>query len=643
MGHIQKLDLFTSNRIAAGEVVERPASVAKELIENALDAGATSISVEIEDGGIRLLRVTDNGSGMDGEDAALSFERHATSKVSRAEDLDHIATLGFRGEALSSIAAVAQVEMQTRLRGAEYGVCVQMSAGELIEIGPIGCPDGTSILVENLFFQTPVRREFLKKPALEAGAVGDIVARYLLANPLVSFKFSNDGKAIYHSPGDGDLKSAIYCVYGKETVEALRQVDGQDDEINASLRGYVTRSDAARSNRRAQSFFVNRRYVQSASLSLALQEAFGTRLMGGRFPLAVLFLDLPYETVDVNVHPHKTEIRFRQEAELLAFVKRTVEASLLEKEAVVWHVAEESDETDSLRSTMTRVEPEQLPFSQKNDNTTVETSAKIDAATAKPQGDREGSTEADTVAPAVATISQQSGIPVIDDHALRNTNYLDGSESVMAIGSVREEASAAQQTVFFEDDDITAPIRIIGQAFTTYIIAEKNSDLYLVDQHAAHERMIYEEMVEKTDYGQRQTLLMPYEVILESEAYALLEAERNTFQKMGFTWKTEDGQLIEILTLPRLFEEAETADFLFEAIEAIRNWPDRSAADLKKLSLATYACKHAIRSQDLLNEDQMSALLARFDELGEWNCPHGRPIVLKVTRKELDKRFRRIV
>ena len=649
MGNIRKLDLFTSNRIAAGEVVERPASAVKELIENSIDAGATAISVEISGGGIDLIRVTDNGSGMLSEDVGLAFERHATSKIAQPNDLDHIATLGFRGEALSSIAAIAQVELQTRTKESEFGAQIHVAGGEVQRIRAIGCPDGTSICVENLFFNTPVRREFLRKPKTEAGAVGDIVSRYILGEPSISFKYINDGKIIYHSPGDGDLRSGMYCIYGRDVLDALKKIEYTDEANALTLSGYVTRSDMARGNRRAQSFFVNGRYVQVPVLSQAIQEAYGTRLMGGRFPLCAIHLQLPFEAVDVNIHPHKMELRFKEEAMIVQAMMRAVEASLAEKYAVAWRPPEDAnaptEKSPLFQSTAKVLSSEEKPF--EGENTSKETAEESAAELEERRQSEEIETQIDKSLIEekdlrVSTAPQKKR-KLLDDSSIRNIRLpeQESGQKSSVFFSVREDT----QVSFFEEEQAEHgfPLHILGQAFTTYIIAERGDELFFVDQHAAHERMIYDEMVEKTNFQSAQRLIVPYEIVLDSESYALLETEREELCTMGFDFRSEDGQMVSVTSVPQFFEEAETGDFILEAIEAIREMTKQSAARLKRDRLASFACKHAIRGHDLLSDEQMAVILQRFEKMGEWNCPHGRPIVIRMSKRDLEKLFKRIV
>ena len=626
MGSIQKLDLFTANRIAAGEVVERPASAVKELLENAIDAGASAISVAIEGGGIRRIRVTDNGCGIPEAELELAFERHATSKIHRADDLDRIATLGFRGEALNSIAAVAQVQMQTRTPGSEFGAQIDIAGGELRGVRALGCPDGTSICVENLFFNTPARLEFLRKPALEAGAVGDIVARYLLAKPGISFKYSNGGKLIYHSPGDGDLRSGLYCIYGKEVLEALKALDYEDKQLALRIHGYVTRSEAARPNRKAQSFFVNGRYVHAPLLSRAVQEAFGSRLMGGRFPLCTVCLTLPYEAVDANIHPHKMELRFKQETAIARAMMDAVQQSLAERHAVTWHAPVEEAQPTARRSTAGSAihQPD------------------MGAVTTPTSPSPENSAPTPPL-PAQQPLAPQPipTAPKMDDAPLREVRIDESLPWQKAALKVRENS---QQMDFWKEGvEGAPPLRILGQVFATYIVVEQGDQLFWVDQHAAHERMIYDELVASTQYQSAQTLLVPYELLLDSEQYAILQSEREALTSMGFAFDDEDGQLVRVHSVPQLFAEAETGAFLLEVIAAIQQAQGSAAARLKRHDLATYACKHAIRAHDILTQEQMAAILRRFEELGEWNCPHGRPIVIRMTRRELEKLFKRIV
>ena len=642
MGKIHKLDLFTANRIAAGEVVERPASVVKELVENAIDAGSSAINVEIKNGGIDLISVTDNGSGIAQEDALLAFARHATSKISQQNDLDKISTLGFRGEALCSIAAVAQVEMQSRIEEEESGSLLRVHGGVVVENTPFGCPPGTSFRVGNLFYNTPARLHFLKKPAYEGAAIGNIVARYIMANPHISFKFIQDGRQIYHSPGDGDLLTAIYCVYGRETVTSLLSLEAIDEENALSITGFISKPEGARPNRNAQSFFVNGRYVQSQTMSKALQNAYGHRLMIGKFPMAVLFVEVALDAVDVNIHPNKLEIRFKQEQELMELLNRATQEALNTARIVDWHYAEKHAEEQRpvVKSSVQTVQPGTYfseekalpadnPVGVENDGNQKETHPSPILENKEP--------------PKKEPESEKLREEGIDDRTLREVR-LDIEDVWTEPFRVREETNALlQEPLFVQPNGVDGDFTIVGQLFSTYIVLEAGEEIFLIDQHAAHERIIYDQMLANAGFGASQQLLIPYEMLLDGEDRALLEENTKTLHALGFSLTWEQDNLLQVNALPQLFEEAETGDFLLEAIEVLRNQPRNMVDSLKQDRLAQYACKHAIRGHDILSHDQMTALVKSFRDLEELNCPHGRPILIRITRKELEKLFKRIV
>ncbi len=640
MAQIRILDTFTANRIAAGEVVERPASIVKELVENAIDAGSTSIGVTIRNGGIDRIQVSDNGCGIEAEDMPLAFARHATSKIASPHDLDAIATLGFRGEALCSIAAVAQVELKSRRKGCDEGYRVRVAAGDVLEEGPIGCPDGTSLDVMHLFYNTPARLKFLKKPAIEAGAIGDIVLRSILAHPEIAFLYrvqsseGADAKTVYHSAGDGDLRNAIFCVYGRETAEALHEIDFRGGrEKSIGIRGYVSRSDAAKSTRQYQSFFVNGRYVQSPLLSRALQEAFGTRLMGGRFPLCALHIEIPFDAVDVNIHPHKTAVRFKDETAVAQAMRSAIADALGERAAIPWRAPSERS-TPAFKSRMP---------SMRDDADVPQVKA---SWTVVP----EDTPRTETVAQSTAMAPERPKRPAIDDAALRKLGLPEEDPSglpTIAIEAKRGPQYARESTGVLPPDfgllrDLPAPLSILGQAFGTYVIAEQGEALYLVDQHAAHERMVYDACLKANGKSAAQRLLIPQEVTLEPTMFAVWSENRALLEAIGFRFDGCDApNAVSLAALPQFFGASESTSFLLEALEAIAAGQDAENAPSKRERLAEYACKHAVRAKEVLREDDMRTLLARFDELGEWHCPHGRPIVVRLTKNEIEKMFRR--
>ncbi len=617
---INILDSFTANRIAAGEVVERPVSVVKELVENSVDAGATMISIEIEEGGIKKIRVSDNGSGIEPEDCALAFARHATSKIKTPGDLDAILTLGFRGEALCSIAAVAQVELTSRVKGGEEGARARIHGGELLENGPFGCPEGTSVLVENLFFNTPARLEFLKTPAREAGDVAAYIAHAIMGNPEIAFSFTSDGKQIYRSPGRGDLLYTLFTVYGREIVNKIAHVDHELNGIR--VQGYVTYSEAARSNRNYQSFFVNRRYIQSAQLSAVLSQAFGTRLTVGRFPLCALHIDLPADSVDVNIHPNKLQVRFRDNGAVISALKTAVELAIGEKYAYEWTPPPMPREDNATLRAMQREYQYKIGELEKPRPLRRE-----DLATRQ---------ESRPLMPEIKPDQQ-----LIDDSFIRSMVIPVRAAKVGYILSENAGRLPKKSAPFFDPN--TDSFRILGQVFGTYIAVELKNVLYLIDQHAAHERILYDKLMvnESRPLGSQRVIGAEQIMLTQLEHTMLLENEA-LVQNLGFEYELKKGERVNLLGVPVSFEAVNGTEFFRNVLDSLADNRDIQDDERKRRAVATTACKHAIKGNERLTETQISLILSQMNELGELHCPHGRPIVVSITRRDLDKLFYRV-
>lgn len=625
MSRIKQLDAFTANRIAAGEVIERPVSIVKELLENAIDANATAVTVEVDGGGIESIRVNDNGDGIDSQDVLLAFSRHATSKIASPRDLDHIATLGFRGEALCSVAAVAQVEMSTRVRGADEGAFVSVRGGKVIAQKPIGCPDGTSLIVQHLFYNTPARLKFLKKPSAEAAAITDLIARMIMARPDVSVKYVNGGKLVYHSPGDGDLRTAMHCVYGRDALQWLKPVAYRDETQALAIEGYVSSSEGAKPNRTYQSFFVNGRFVQAPLLSGALQEAFGTRLMGGRFPMCALHVAIPFDAIDVNIHPNKLAVRFKDEATMMQAMHEAVSSAIASKEVRAFVPPQlAKTEEESLRPLFrpSHIGTQDVVF--------VEPAEKRKPFYPGPHEDETAGKPAPAYSP-------------IDDSFLRNIEIpMEDTASEFQLRETAQIEPEFEQTDFVPDG---ANLMVLGQLFGTYILVQQGDVLFIIDQHAAHERLIFDAVKDRIAPQASQQLLSGIELCLTGEQDALLEGNGGLLREMGFAWENtgEDGLLIRLKAVPQLFGESEAFDFLQDVLDAMAAWRPGTAAELKRDELAQYACKHAVRGKQTLSKQEIERLLQRFEELEEYHCPHGRPIILRMGKTDIEKAFKRIV
>ncbi|MBQ8202411.1 MAG: DNA mismatch repair endonuclease MutL [Clostridia bacterium] len=526
-GKIQLLSDEVIGKIAAGEVVERPAAAIKEMVENSLDAGATAITVEIRDGGISYFRVTDNGSGIPQGEIRMAFERHATSKITRAQDLFSIQTLGFRGEALASIAAVSHVSCTTRTRQDTSGIKVKNSGGRIESIEEAACPEGTTFVVRDLFFNTPVRLKFLKKPATEAGYVSDLMMRLILSRPDVSFRYINQGKTLYHSAGDGKLSSAVFSIYGKELLRSMREVDGH--QAGVVVKGYVGVGDSGRGSRGHQSFFINGRYMKSGVLSAAVEAACRERVLAGRYPTCVLHLTMPYETVDVNVHPNKLEVRFQNEQAVGEAIEAIVRDALIEKSALDKPELLQLSTNQPMHSPVTVSKQETVQRPDRVSGPVIRTAIvpPMEKAVSVPSDRQEKTSDAKQPAlplmkaerksapPAVQTAARPAMQPLAPITAQRPSvlrepsqavhNYLKSTQTnpVPSYPAAKAAAEAHRQELPRQEasflPEAPRPMKIIGTAFNSYILVEYQDSLLLVDQHGVHERLLFDRMMKAFD------------------------------------------------------------------------------------------------------------------------------------------------
>lgn len=616
MGKIIILDENTANKIAAGEVIERPASVIKELVENSIDAGAKSIHVEIRNGGISFIRVIDNGSGLAEDDVEIAFERHSTSKIRRADDLETISSMGFRGEALASIAAVSTVQLSTRVQGAVQGVSIEVKGGCIMDLKPVGCPIGTTITVRELFFNTPARYKFLKKDTTEAGYTADVLSRIALGYPDISFKLVSNGTVLLHTPGNGDLKSAVFSVYGAETSKQLLEVQMNDGRTEIS--GYIGKAELSRSSRNQQSVYINRRYIRSKTITSAIDAAYETFLMKNRYAFALLDIRLNQAMVDVNVHPSKMEVKFSSEQDIYRAVYHAVNSALLSQ--------------SSIRT---------LPANDKFDKAAFHITGR------------------DTIKPAYTQQSFElvrKGLDQIRD-TIKNsrTEADDFKYESIGVTSQTEGFIADAALQYAQPDELLKSAafpnlfegtRLIGQAFSTYILLEREDELFLLDQHAAHERIRYEELkaafTKNEPFSQTLMAVIPVELTASEYQFALNEAA--FFEKLGFTYESFGLNSIILRAMP--FEEKglDIRGLFLEILEFVINGCNGQKNILADETLYTMACKSAVKAHQKLNEKEIEALLVKLAALeNPYTCPHGRPAILRLKRYELEKLFKRIV
>lgn len=653
---IRVLDAATVGRIAAGEVVERPSSIAKELIENSLDAGATAITVEIKDGGIDYLRVTDNGCGIAPEDARIAFENHATSKIASGDSLSDILTLGFRGEALPSIAAVARVTMTTRQKGRDSGLKLQIEGGRIMDVSEAGCPEGTTIVVRDLFFNTPVRRGFLKKPTTEAGVIADMIARLILGNPGTSMRFISNGRTIYHSYGDGDIRHAALAIYGRETAQKMLLVDETEGSLRIS--GLIGLDELARANRSQEFFFINGRTVRAPLIAQALESSVRSRVMIGQYPMCALSLRLPPAAVDVNVHPSKLEVRFRDEADVrqkaeMMLTRACCGTKILDPEAIVRETPPLND-----RPVIKITAPEQTTvFSGAADDPLsppiirVSPSAQREETVPPPApeiGERAERT------PDMAAVQTPSAMPRV--LSFREAPPPAAQRLVMPpeIRFVSQESEngpkPAANTLEPPTRSETLPkkavdnaeIRVIGVFDNTYIIAEMDETLILIDQHAAHERILYERFRKALEGGTiMQPLAAPIIMNVSARDRSILMDNQALLLEAGYEIEPFGERDIQVRTVPYVLGQAELKPLFADLIDRLDQL--RSATiDRRRGEVITASCKRAVKAGDHLSDAEIRALISdMLTTSAPPNCPHGRPIIKTFKRGEVDHMFRR--
>lgn len=662
MGEIRVLDKHIAELIAAGEVIERPASIVKELLENSIDAGATHITVEIKNGGIELIRVTDDGKGIAPEDAETAFLRHATSKIKTASDLDEIFTLGFRGEALASICAISRVSMITRKADSEIGCHVEIAGGELISRDEAGCPVGTTIMVKNIFYNTPARMKFLKKDVSEANAVAAIVEKIAISNPQIAFKFIRDGKIDLQTVGDGKLFSAIHSVFGKAFADTLLPVSFEKNGIK--VEGFISKALNARAKRSMQYFFLNGRTVKNITMTVALEEAFKGSIMVGKFPACVLNISISPAIVDVNVHPTKTEVRFSDERiiyDAVYFACKTAlshdnaEADLILKQNVVQksfsnavkfkdftttgeqtkfdftpkkeekpQIVTENPRNESLKEEhKVTVDIPKIEFNRKIDNTVV---FKDDSASFSKNDE--------------IKVSSVMSNPFSEEKKEENISAPIISEPEI-ISETKAEIKPEEST---PKDERFSGARIIGELFGTYILMECENSLYLVDKHAAHERLIYNKLKEQGGEIQRQYLLESIIFKPSREEFDALIDNKETVEALGFEIDDFGGGSVIVRSVPSFISSEEAITTISEIADNLKSCKKEVSPQILDDIYHTIACRSAIKAHDKSSNYEREFLIECLrQETDVKYCPHGRPVTAKISKTEIEKRFGRIV
>ncbi|MFV0412935.1 MAG: DNA mismatch repair endonuclease MutL [Oscillospiraceae bacterium] len=658
---IHILDQHTAELIAAGEVVERPASVVKELAENAIDAGATSVLIEIQRGGISLIRIQDDGTGIDPEDIPLAFLRHATSKVRTQEDLESISTLGFRGEALASIASVAQVQLLTKTQAAEFASLYHIEGGQEKELAAAARPVGTTIEVKNLFYNTPARMKFLKKDTSEGSFVTETVTRLALSHPEIAFRYIRDGKQIFSTPGDGRLQSAAYAVLGADFARELLPVENAGAK-QYTVQGLVTPPRGARASRSMQFFYINGRFVKNRTMMAAMEQAYRGMLMQGRFPGGILFLQMPPSLVDVNVHPAKTEVRFAHENDVFDAVYSSVKGTLLAnidqhstlqltspaaaKPDAPEGPAAEQQSFPAYTTGHTVPPPERNPHQAPGPAPVREYNRMVETLASESRfAPYETSTPAAKPGPAMWPSNGEAAL-TIEASQQTPERQPQAGEPVSAAGphshTVPEEA-VKKFNLTHENADQQEPLRLIGEVFKTFILAQRGETLCVIDKHAAHERILYEKLVEKKEGAAVQQLLAPVTITLSAaEKNALLQNEQ-ALAAAGLEIEDFGGNGILVRGVPADVEPDSVPDLALEIAGRLMLNSKDTVNEKTEWVLHSVACRAAVKAGDYNNAAELLRL-AQEILLGNVPpfCPHGRPVVLEITHKELEKQFGRL-
>lgn len=717
MGNIVLLDDLTINKIAAGEVIERPASVIKEMVENSIDAGATNINVEIKNGGISYIRVSDNGKGIPKDDMEIAFERHATSKIRQASDLDTIKSMGFRGEALASIAAIANVEMVSKYKDEQVGNRIVIEAGETLEFEETGCPVGTSIVVKNLFFNTPVRYKFLRKDFTEAGYIEDVITRIALVNPDIAIKLVNTGKTVIQTSGNGNLQDVIYSIYGKDIASSVLDVDYTFEDIH--ITGVVGKPEIARSNRSNQMFFVNKRYIKDKVLTGATEKAFKGMIPIGKYGFVVLNIEMNPAKVDVNVHPSKLEVRFAEENNIFKCVYHAIQDTLLKAELVSSPEREIEDNKEAVEEVKknnvfsnlfnrketeplkTEIKPniieemynaknsaelektqvvstEEIKKNLKNEESNINENIKTLSAQEQIKSDTTsiGNILVD-LAKIKANIQDKADIPnqldVQDNISVNNkVNELDNLKVAESFDTMYEKTfgkipASTEEKIAQDKKEIDAyelikdnnvsvfeeleeykqkpNYKFIGIAFSTYIIIEIKDEMYIIDQHAAHERIMYEKIKKNyysKDEKESQLLLLPDVITLTHKEMDIARDNMEIFEKAGFDIEEFGENTIKLNGVPTVCYDLDTKELFLETLDEINTVARTAKQEIEERFIETVACKAAVKAKMSLDKQEVESLMDKLLVLpNPFTCPHGRPTAIKMDKKDIEKKFAR--
>ncbi len=691
MGKIVLLDELTINQIAAGEVIERPASVVKELVENSIDAGATSINIEVKNGGIKQIRIIDNGSGIAKDDLRFAFERHATSKIRAAEDLANVKSMGFRGEALASIAAISHVELITKTENEFTGNKIVLEGGDILEQEEIGAQKGTTITISNLFYNTPVRYKFLKKDYTELGYIEDTATRIALANPGVAIRLQNENKTILKTTGNGDLKTVIYNLYGKETTDGLLDIDYVYEDIKVT--GVIGKPEIARNNRSYQMFFVNKRFIKDKTLSAGAEQAFKGLLPIGKFGFIILNLEMEPNKIDVNVHPTKLEIRFQEEQKVFKAVYHAIREGLLKGDLIKNTEQEQkaekpeiiianNDEKNILienknleqitqvlptvsekKEEIAKIDETQrfTPITEKIENEEPEKKTGLFGIFKKKNNEIEEQVEKNAIEQIFAYKNNET-----NSYKEQATNSpsaeVDFNKMYSETFGIKKEedkgeaekvtnysfADTKQNMSLFEDNEDYSKVpayKYCGSVFSTYIIIEMGSEMYIIDQHAAHERVMYEEIKKnyyKNAEKDSQIMLLPDIITLSHKEKSIVRENIDLFKKAGFMLEEFGENTIRLIGVPSICMEMDTKELFLEILDTIDTVAITAKQEKEDKFIATIACKAAVKANMALTKEEVDNLLKKLLVLpNPFTCPHGRPTAIKMDKTDLEKKFNR--
>ncbi len=663
MAKINILDKHIAELIAAGEVVERPSSVIKELVENSIDAGATEITVEVKNGGVAYMRITDNGCGIEQDDVKNAFLRNATSKIKFEDDLNNISTLGFRGEALFSVCAVSKVELMTRTNGQEVGTHYKIEGGKETLFEDCGCSEGTTIIVRDLFYNTPARMKFLKKDSSEGSSIAKVLDRIALSHPEIAFKFIRENKLELNTPGNGEIGSAIYAVYGKEFFSSLMELDYKLNGIK--LGGFISKPTSPRSSRNMQHFFINGRYVKSRTAMVALEEAFKGSIMVQKFPACVMYISLPFDTIDVNVHPSKVEVRFIDERPIFDAIYHGVKTALVKGEKpvlqnenkMVSDVSNFTPKNSTVKATDFNVLKKDnkiknfeckidLPKIEKNLSEQVDAIKKITDKTKDeepevflPKKFENGYTKKLNFEKKLVS---SDGKPLIFEHINNEVKALTKNDNLFEknTAGIEDDSKKVEQILLISED---FDFKIKGEVFNTYIIVEKNSDeLVIIDKHAAHERMIYEELKSTQTTPLSQMFLEPVVVSLSKDEHMAIVENMDLFANSGFEIDDFGNGAVVVRAAPSYLDNVCICDIVTQMSNYILEHRKKVQSDYVEWLYENIACRAAIKAGKESKFEEMQALVKKIIKEDPRFCPHGRPVAITVKKHDIEKRFGRV-